>query len=156
MFNFVFVSLFSKRYRLLWLILPALWLLVLSSWSAQASLKAAYELTPSVYDVKGLGNWSMGSKAGQLRLVITRNKKRDEVYLQWVAWQDDAPFKVESTIGVTEINNDERYTITFIRREVSDGTRKIVLGLEDRRTKEQLRAFIQVKELGIYHCEVKR
>lgn len=131
-------------------------LLLLASLSTQANMKAAYGLSPHVYDVKGMGQWSMGSKSGQVRLVITRDKKRDEVYLQWVAWDEGEPVHVESTIAVTEINRDDRYSITFIRREVNDGVRQIVLGLEDRRTKDVLRAFIQVKEMGLYHCQIKR
>lgn len=136
--------------------MAAVLLLLLASLSAQANMKAAYGLSPFVYDVKGMGQWSMGSKSGQVRLVITRDKKRDEVYLQWVAWDEGEPVHVESTIAVTEINRDDRYSITFIRREVNDGVRQIVLGLEDRRTKDVLRAFIQVKEMGLYHCQIKR
>lgn len=136
--------------------MAAVLLLLLASLSVQANMKAAYGLSPFVYDVKGMGQWSMGSKSGQVRLVITRDKKRDEVYLQWVAWDEGEPVHVESTIAVTEINRDDRYSITFIRREVNDGVRQIVLGLEDRRTKDVLRAFIQVKEMGLYHCQIKR
>jgi len=131
-------------------------LLMLTSLSIHANMKAAYGLSPFVYDVKGMGQWSMGSKSGQVRLVITRDKKRDEVFLQWVAWDEGEPVHVESTISVTEINKDDRYSITFIRREVNEGVRQIVLGLEDRRTKDVLRAFIQVKEMGLYHCQIKR
>lgn len=137
-------------------VLAGILLLLLGSFPAQANMKAAYGLSPLVYDVKGMGQWSMGSKSGQVRLVITRDKKRDEVYLQWVAWNEGEPVHVESTIAVTEINKDDRYSITFIRREVNDGVRQIVLGLEDRRTKDVLRAFIQVKEMGLYHCQIKR
>ena len=96
--------------------MAAVLLLLLASLSAQANMKAAYGLSPFVYDVKGMGQWSMGSKSGQVRLVITRDKKRDEVYLQWVAWDEGEPVHVESTIAVTEINRDDRYSITFIRR----------------------------------------
>lgn len=134
----------------------SLLLWALANGPVQAEMKAAYDLAPAIYDVKGMGQWAMGSKSGQVRLVITRTKKRDEVYLQWVVWTEGEPSHVESTISVSEINNHERFNITFIRREVNEGVRQIVLGLEDRRTKEPLRAFIQVKEMGLYHCQIKR
>lgn len=123
---------------------------------ANEGMKAVYDLPAHVYDVKGMGKWSMGTKSGQVRLVITRHKKRDEVYLQWVQWQDEQPTEVKSTISISEINETDRFLITFIRREVQDGVRQIVLGLEDKRTKEALKAEIQVKEMGLYQCQIKR
>lgn len=119
-------------------------------------MKSVYDLPANIYDVKGMGKWSLGSKSGQVRLVITRHKKRDEVYLQWVHWKDGQPASVESSISITEINNDERYLVTFIRREINDGQRQIVLGLEDKRTKDLMRAEIKVKEMGLYYCQLTR
>ncbi len=123
---------------------------------ANGTLKGVMDLSPAIYDVKGMGQWSMGSKSGQIRLVITRDSKRDQVFLQWVVWRDKQPHKVESTIGISELNQEDRYSITFIRREADDHGRQIVLGLEDRHTKEALRAFIRIKEMGLYQCHIKR
>jgi len=133
---------------LLMLVSPMVW--------GNGALKSVLDLTPSIYDVKGMGQWSMGSKSGQIRLVITRDSKRDQVFLQWVVWRDNQPFSVESTVGISELNREDRYSVTFIRREADDSGRQIVLGLEDRHTKEAMRAFIRIKEMGLYQCHIQR
>lgn len=112
-----------------------------------------YKLSPAIYDVKGMGHWQKGSRGGQIRLVITRMEKQDEVFLQWVQWNEKGPEMVKSTIAVKEIKEQGRFKVDFIRRETVGHTRKIVLGLENLYDKTSIRAVIQVEDLGVYRCE---
>lgn len=107
-------------------------------------------LGASVYDVKGMGNWKKGSRGGQIRLVITRMSKQDEVFLQWVQWNEKGPELVKSTVEIQEIRNKGRYKVDFIRRETTGHARHIVLGLENLHDKSSIRAIIQVQDLGLY------
>lgn len=111
-----------------------------------------YKLPAAIYDVKGMGNWKKGNKAGQVRLVIARSNKRDEVFLQWVQWDKKGPEKVASTIMVREIQDMANFKVTFIRRETINGKRQIVLGLENHYDKGQSRAILDVTDVGRYTC----
>jgi hypothetical protein len=117
-----------------------------------SSVADVYKLSPSIYDVKGMGNWQKGSRGGQIRLVITRTDKQDEVFLQWVQWDDKGPEIVKSTMAIKEIQQQGRFKVDFIRRETVGHSRKIVLGLENLYDKTSLRAIIQVQDLGVYSC----
>lgn len=118
-----------------------------------SSVADVYKLSPSIYDVKGMGNWQKGSRGGQIRLVITRTQKQDEVFLQWVQWDDKGPEIVKSTMAIKEIQQQGRFKVDFIRRETVGHSRKIVLGLENLYDKTSLRAIIQVQDLGVYSCK---
>jgi len=115
-------------------------------------LTDVYKLPASIYDVKGMGNWKKGSKAGQIRLVIARSNKRDEVFLQWVQWNMKGPEKIASTLMVREIQDMANFKVIFIRRETIDGKRQIVLGLENMLDKTNLRAILDVTDVGYYTC----
>lgn len=120
---------------------------------SSATVADVYKLSPAIYDVKGMGNWQKGSRGGQIRLVITRMEKQDEVFLQWVQWNDKGPETVKSTVAVKEIQQQGRFKVDFIRRETVGHTRKIVLGLENLYDKSSSRAVIQVQDLGVYSCK---
>ena len=62
--------------------------LVLASSEMSVGQSDVHKLGASIYDVKGMGNWKKGSRGGQVRLVITRMAKQDEVFLQWVQWNE--------------------------------------------------------------------
>ena len=111
-----------------------------------------YKLPASIYDVKGMGNWKKGNRAGQIRLVIARSKKRDEVFLQWVQWDIKGPSEVASTVMIREIQDMANFKITYIRRETINGKRQIALGLEDMHDKGTLKAIIDVTDVGYYTC----
>lgn len=118
-------------------------------------LKEVYKLSPAIYDVKGMGNWKKGKQAGQIRLVLARSARQDEVFLQWVSWGKKGPESVVSTVQVTEIAKKARFKVSFIRREASDGNRNIVLGLENLYDKSAARAVIEVRGVGVYHCKIE-
>jgi hypothetical protein len=128
------------------------------SYSQQAKdpehLKDIYGLPASLYDVKGVGRWKKGNDSGQIRLVIARSNKRDEVYLQWVKWNKKGPEKVVSTIIVKEIQDSANYKITFIRTEGVGEKRRIVLGLENLYDKTSSRAEIEIINVGRYNCSI--
>lgn len=119
-------------------------------------LKSVMQLSPAIYDVKGMGNWKKGKQAGQIRLVIARSARQDEVFLQWVYWDAKGPHSIKSTVQVKEIEKMARYKVSFIRREASDGGRKIILGLENLYDKTTSRAIIEVQDVGLYHCKLER
>jgi len=114
-----------------------------------------YKLSPYIYDVKGMGNWKVGSRAGQVRLVITRTNKRDEMFLQWVQWNDKGPELIRSTVAIKEIQLAGRFKVDYIRRETIDGRRQIVLGLENLHDKSTSRAIIHVQDIGLYSCRIE-
>lgn len=114
-----------------------------------------YKLPPSIYDVKGMGNWKKGSDYGQIRLVITRSSRRDEVYLQWVKWSNGGPESVVSTIIIKEIQESANYKTTFIRRETNNGNRQIVIGLENLHDKTSSKMIVYITGVGRYHTELK-
>ena len=111
------------------------------------------QLSPVIYDVKGMGNWQKGSRSGQVRLVITRLQKQDEVFLQWVQWDAKGPELVKSTVAIKEIAQQGRFKVDFIRRENKGNERKIILGLENLHDKSSSRVVIQVQDLGVYFCK---
>ncbi|MFT5593190.1 MAG: hypothetical protein ACI8SR_001562 [Oceanicoccus sp.] len=111
------------------------------------------QLSPVIYDVKGMGNWQKGSRSGQVRLVITRLQKQDEVFLQWVQWDAKGPELVKSTVAIKEIAQQGRFKVDFIRRENKGNERKIILGLENLHDKSSSRVVIQVQDLGVYSCK---
>lgn len=117
-------------------------------------LNDVYKLPAAIYDVKGIGQWKKGADTGQLRLVIARTNKRDEVYLQWVKWGKKGPEKVVSTVMVKEIQESANYKTTFIRRESINGNRQIVLGLENLHDKSTGRAILDVTGVGRYSCKM--
>ncbi len=119
------------------------------------TINDVYKLSPQIYDVKGMGNWKKGSRAGQVRLVITRTHKQDEVFLQWVQWNEKGPELIKSTIAIKEIQQQGRFKVDFIRRETIGHSRQIVLGLENLHDKSSSRAVIQVEDLGVYRCEIE-
>lgn len=114
-----------------------------------------YKLSPFIYDVKGMGNWQKGSRGGQIRLVITRTQKRDEVFLQWVQWNEKGPELIKSTVAIKEIQQAGKFKVDFIRRETIGHARQIVLGLENLHDKSSSRAIIQVQDLGLYSCRME-
>ncbi len=140
--------------RLLCVIFSLLPLMALAS-KESPFMADVYALSPAIYDIKSVGSWARGKKEGQVRLVITRSKKRDDVFLQWVSWDQKGPQKVESTIQVKEIRETANYKITYVRREKIEGKRQIVLGLENLYDKSVSRAMIQVIGVGMYGCLVK-
>jgi hypothetical protein len=113
-------------------------------------LRDVYDLPASIYDIKGVGKWQKGSDYGQLRLVVARSNKRDEVYLQWVKWSRKGPVKVVSTVIIKEIQESANFKTTFIRREIVEEKRQIVLGLENLHDKSSSRAVIEITGLGRY------
>ena len=117
-------------------------------------LEQVYKLPAAIYDVKGMGKWKKGTDTGQLRLVIARTNKRDEVYLQWVKWDKQGPNKVVSTVMVKEIQEAANFKTTFIRRETIEGHRQIVLGLENLYDKSSSRAILHVTGVGRYSCKM--
>ena len=120
-----------------------------------AYLKDAMQLSPAIYDVKGMGNWKKGKQAGQVRLVIARSARQDEIFLQWVSWDSKGPHSIKSTVQIKEIEKMGRYKVSFIRREASNGGRKIILGLENLHDKITSRAIIEVQDVGLYHCQLE-
>jgi hypothetical protein len=125
----------------------------LASDEPRQGMADASNLGVSIYDVKGMGNWQKGSRGGQIRLIITRMAKQDEVFLQWVQWNDKGPELVKSTVAIKEIQEKGRYKVDFIRRETSGHTRHIVLGLENLYDKSSTRVIIEVQDLGLYTCK---
>jgi hypothetical protein len=113
-------------------------------------LRDVYDLPASIYDIKGVGKWQKGSDYGQLRLVVARSNKRDEVYLQWVKWSRKGPLKVVSTVMIKEIQESANFKTTFIRREIVEEKRQIVLGLENLHDKSSSRAVIEITGVGRY------
>ncbi len=140
--------------RLLFIIILLMPALALASKESQF-IKDVYGLSASIYDVKNVGNWAKGKKEGQVRLVITRSKKRDDIFLQWVSWDHKGPKKVESTIEVQEIRDMANFKLTYVRREKIEGKRQIVLGLENLYDKTPSKAMIQVTGVGEYRCYVE-
>jgi|GEM_PF-1914898 len=118
-------------------------------------LKDVMQLNPAIYDVKGMGNWKKGKQAGQIRLVIARSARQDEIFLQWVSWDSKGPYNIKSTVQIKEIEKMGRYKVSFIRREAGNGGRKIILGLENLYDKTTSRAVIEVQDVGLYHCKME-
>jgi hypothetical protein len=115
-------------------------------------ISTVYKLDPVIYDVKGMGNWKKGRQVGQVRLVITRTHRRDDVFLQWIQWNKKGPEKIKSTVQITEVQQMANFKTTFIRREKDKKHRQIVLGLENQHDKTLSRAIIQVQDVGLYTC----
>ena len=118
-------------------------------------INEVYKLPAAIYDVKGMGNWKKGSDFGQIRLVIARSNKRDEIYLQWIKWNEKGPESVVSTVLIKEIQEAANYKTTFIRRETISDKRQIVLGLENLYDKSSGKVIIDVTGIGRYHSELK-
>ena len=116
-------------------------------------ISTVYKLDPVIYDVKGMGNWKKGRQSGQVRLVITRTSRRDDVFLQWVVWDKKGPKEIKSTVQISEIQQMANFKTTFIRREKGLKNRQIVLGLENQYDKTQSRVIIQVQDMGLYTCQ---
>jgi len=112
----------------------------------------AYKLSASIYDVKSMGKWKKGKESGHIRLVIARSNKRDEIYLQWIKWDEKGPASVKSTVMIKEIQQAANFKSTFIRREVIEGKRQIVIGLENLHNKTTQRAIVEVTGVGRYKC----
>ncbi len=121
---------------------------------APQHLDDIYKLPASLYDVKGVGPWKAGNDSGQLRLVIARTNKRDEVYLQWVKWNEKGPEKVVSTVMIKEIQASANYKTTFIRIKSMAGKRQVVLGLENLHDKSSSKAEIEIVGVGRYNCSL--
>jgi len=135
-------------------------LLVVCTSQVQAAKKSehlttVFNLPADIYDVKGIGNWRKGEAAGQIRLVIARSNKRDEVFLQWVLWNDKGPEKVKTTLQIQEIQQEANFKITFIRRETVKGVRQLILGLENLYDKSAARAIIEINDVGRYTCLIR-
>ncbi len=113
-----------------------------------------FKLAPEIYDVKGMGNWTSGNQSGQIRLVITRTNRRDEVYLQWVSWDDFGPKALITSVPVDEINLEAPYKTLYIRKETVRNEHSISLGLEDRHTKQIFKATIKTFGIGKYDCKI--
>jgi len=62
------------------------------------------------------------------------------------------PEKIASTLMVREIQDMANFKVIFIRRETIDGKRQIVLGLENMLDKTNLRAILDVTDVGYYTC----
>lgn len=116
-------------------------------------LKAVMALPAVIYDIKGMGQWQKGKEVGQIRLVITRNDKRDDVFLQWVVWDQNGPKEVKSTQFIKEILEEGNFKTTFIRRENTMNERRITVGLENQYDKTQWRVIISIDDVGVYHCQ---
>ena len=116
-------------------------------------LKDVMALPAAIYDVKGMGKWQKGKEVGQIRLVITRNDKRDDVFIQWVSWDLNGPKQVKSTQFIKEILEEGNFKTTFIRRENNMDVRQITVGLENQHDKTHSRAVISIDDVGVYHCE---
>lgn len=135
-----------------WLLMIG-WLLISANVMAEkdsAAIDDVYKLSPAIYDVKGMGEWKVGSRFGQIRLVLTRSVKQDEAFLQWVQWNDKGPEKVRSTVVLKEIQQEGRFKVTFIRRESYDSKQHIILGLENLHDKSTSRAIINIENIGLY------
>ena len=141
--------------RILFLLIGLLLSLNTFAKGESVTINDVYKLSPFIYDVKGMGNWKKGSRGGQIRLVITRTQKQDEVFLQWVQWNEKGPELIKSTIAVKEIQQEGRFQVDFIRRETIGHRRQIVLGLENLHDKSSSRAIIQVEDVGIYNCKLE-
>lgn len=115
-------------------------------------LKSVMALPAAIYDIKGMGQWQKGKEVGQIRLVITRSDKRDDVFLQWVVWDNHGPKKVKSTQFIKEILEEGNFKTTFIRRENNMEERRITVGLENQYDKSQGRVIIYIDNVGVYHC----
>lgn len=109
-----------------------------------------------IYDVKGIGSWQRQGMSGQVRMIITRNSRRDDVYLQWVAWRDGSPKAIIASDAVSEINNDANYQVRAISSQILQGKPQITLSLEDKYSKEMLRGIIRVIDVGVFECQVLR
>ena len=116
---------------------------------------AAFNLPAAIYDVKGIGNWRKGEAAGQIRLIITRSNKRDDIFIQWVQWSDKGPESIKKTVQVQEIRENANFKTTFIRREAVKGVRQLVLGLENLYDRSAARAVIQIEDVGRYSCFIQ-
>ncbi|GAA6133658.1 hypothetical protein NBRC116188_04470 [Oceaniserpentilla sp. 4NH20-0058] len=116
------------------------------------TIEQVFRLSPVIYDVKGMGNWKTAKHSGQIRLVITRSDKQDEMFLQWVQWNEKGPELIKSTVAIKEIQQAGRFKVMFIRRESTNGQRKIILGLENLHDKLSTRAIIHVDGIGRYRC----
>ncbi len=116
---------------------------------------AAFNLPAAIYDVKGIGNWRKGEAAGQIRLIITRSNKRDDIFIQWVQWNDKGPESIKKTVQVQEIRKSANFKTTFIRRETVKGVRQLVLGLENLYDRSAARAVIQIEDVGRYTCFIQ-
>lgn len=109
-----------------------------------------------IYDVKGIGSWQRQGMSGQVRMVITRSSRRDDVYLQWVAWRDGSPRAIIASDAVVAINEDANYQVRAISSQIMQGKPVITLSLEDKYSKEMLRGVIRVLDVGVYECQVLR
>jgi hypothetical protein len=109
-----------------------------------------------IYDVKGIGSWQNAHMMGQIRMVITRNSKRDDIYLQWVAWRDDTPKAIVASEAVEGINRDANYRVKAISSQIMQGKPQITLSLEDKYSKEMLRGVIRIIDVGRFECQVLR
>lgn len=109
-----------------------------------------------IYDVKGIGSWQNAHMMGQIRMVITRNSKRDDIYLQWVAWRDDTPKAIVASEAVEGINRDANYRVKAISSQIMQGKPQITLSLEDKYSKELLRGVIRIIDVGRFECQVLR
>lgn len=109
-----------------------------------------------IYDVKGIGSWQRQGMSGQVRMVITRSSRRDDVYLQWVAWRDGSPRAIIASDAVVAINEDANYQVRAISSQIMQGKPVITLSLEDKYSKEMLRGVIRVLDVGGYECQVLR
>ncbi len=147
------------RFRATWLGTACVMLLCVSlgieAQPAKGSefISTVYKLDPVIYDVKGMGNWKKGRQSGQVRLVITRTSRRDDVFLQWIVWDKKGPKEIKSTVQISEIQQMANFKTTFIRREKGEKNRQIVLGLENQHDKTQSRVIIQVQNVGLYTCQ---
>jgi len=133
------------------LVVPAL----LFAKEESITMDDVYKLSPYIYDVKGMGNWQVGSRSGQIRLVITRTNKQDEMFLQWVQWNEKGPELIKSTVALKEIQKAGRFKVDYIRRETISGRRQIVLGLENLYDKSASRAIIHVQGIGLYQLKME-
>lgn len=109
-----------------------------------------------IYDVKGIGSWQRQGMSGQVRMVITRSSRRDDIYLQWVAWRDGSPRAIIASDAVVAINEDANYQVRAISSQIMQGKPVITLSLEDKYSKEMLRGVIRVLDVGVYECQVLR
>jgi hypothetical protein len=136
------------------------WLFICAVGQAQTlktsqHLASVSNLPSSIYDVKGIGNWEKGGLVGQIRLVIARANKHDEVFLQWIQWDDIGPEKIIKTVLVEEILQRANFKITFIRRETIEDERQLILGLENLYDGSSSRAFIKIEGVGRYRCHIQ-
>ena len=78
----------AMKVSVVWLCMTLLFSIGVEAEPTKSSefISTIYKLDPVIYDVKGMGNWKKGRQAGQVRLVITRTHRRDDVFLQWIQY----------------------------------------------------------------------